>query len=211
MSLTLAISHKKAAMVFLAASSLIWAAPASAQKHAIDTGKSVMTVRLKTSGIFSAFGHDHEIAAPIAGGSADVSSHPSVELRADARSLRVRDPKASEKDRSKIQETMLGPEVLDSQRYPQILFRSTAVESMGSGQWRVRGNLSLHGQTRPVTVQVTEKAGHYVGQASFKQSGFGIKPVRVAGGTVRVKDEVRIEFDIQLARGEVKKTTDGPR
>jgi hypothetical protein len=39
-----------------------------------------------------------------------------------------------------------------------------------------------------------------VGNAVVKQSDFGIKPVKVAGGTVKVKDEVRIEFDIQLAK-----------
>jgi hypothetical protein len=35
---------------------------------------------------------------------------------------------------------------------------------------------------------------------SFKQSEFGISPVRVAGGTVRVKDEVKIEIDIVPAQ-----------
>jgi hypothetical protein len=38
--------------------------------------------------------------------------------------------------------------------------------------------------------------GHYRGSASFKQSNFGISPIRIAGGTVKVKDEVKIEFDI---------------
>jgi len=47
---------------------------------------------------------------------------------------------------------------------------------------------------------VRETGGHFVGTARFKQMEFGIKPVKVAGGSVRVKDEVRIEFDIWLAR-----------
>ena len=58
----------------------------------------------------------------------------------------------------------------------------------------------LHGATRPVTVNVIEKAGHYTGHAVLRQTEFGMKPLKVAGGAVRVKDEVRIEFDIQLAR-----------
>ena len=45
-----------------------------------------------------------------------------------------------------------------------------------------------------------ETGGHYVGSARFKQTEFDIKPVKVARGSIRVKDEVRIEFDIQLAR-----------
>ena len=64
----------------------------------------------------------------------------------------------------------------------------------------VRGTLTLHGQTAPVTVRVTERAGHFTGSSAFRLTEFSIKPVRIAGGTVKVKDEVRIEFDIQLAR-----------
>src|SRR4029453_18652565 len=60
---------------------------------------------------------------------------------------------------------------------------------------------------RPVrsrsSIDVTEKAGHYVGTAQLKQSDFGIKPIRIAGGTVRVKDELRLEFNIQLAPSDV--------
>jgi hypothetical protein len=51
-----------------------------------------------------------------------------------------------------------------------------------------------------VTVEVREVEGRYVGTCRFKQTDFGIKPVKVGGGTIRVKDEIRVEFDIQLAR-----------
>jgi polyisoprenoid-binding protein YceI len=117
-----------------------------------------------------------------------------------AAALRVQDAKASEKDRAEIQQTMLGPEVLDANRHAEIVFRSTAVEPAGAGAWSVRGTLSLHGATHPIAMEVREKEGHYVGNVLLKQTDFGIKPVRVAGGTVKVKDQIRIEFDIQLAR-----------
>jgi polyisoprenoid-binding protein YceI len=172
----------------------MWAEP-----RAIDTGRSSMTVRVYKGGVLSAFGHDHEISAPIASGKADPEGK-TVELHVKAGTLRVQDAKASEKDRAEIQKTMLGPEVLNVESHPEIMFRSTSVESAGSGAWTVRGNLALHGETKPVTVEVREKEGHYVGSAVLKQTDFGIKPVRVAGGTVKVKDQIRIEFDIQLAR-----------
>jgi polyisoprenoid-binding protein YceI len=189
----------KKALLFLVTSSLAWTVAASAQPQPIDIHKSIMTVRVYKAGVFSAFGHDHEIAAPIAGGSVDIAAQK-AELHMDAGALRVRDSKGSEKDRDQVQKTMLGPEVLDSEHYPEIVFRSSAVEPMGPGAWKMRGVLTLHGQTRPVTVEVSERAAHYVGTSLLKQTDFGIKPVRIAGGTVRVKDEVRIEFDIQLAR-----------
>jgi len=187
------------AVVILLAAASRSAPPANAQQHAIDTNKSVLTVHVSSAGVFGTFGHDHDIAARIVSGRADLSARPSVELRVNARALRV-SGKESEKDRDKIQTTMLGPEVLDSERHTEIVFRSTAVEPAGAGRWRVQGNLTLHGQTRPVAVEVSEKDGHYVGTARFKQSEFGIKPVKIAGGAVKVKDEVRIQFDVQLAR-----------
>ena len=178
-----------------AAAVLALAAAANAQPRAIDTQASVLTVRVFKSGLFSALAHDHEIAAPISAGSVDAAARL-VELGIRAAGLRVRDPK----DRAEIEKKMLGAEVLDAERFPEIRFHSTAVESAGASGWSVHGNLTLHGQTRVVTVAVKEQAGHYMGSAAVKQSEFGIKPVRAAGGTVRVKDEVRIEFDIQLAR-----------
>jgi polyisoprenoid-binding protein YceI len=174
-------------------------AVANAAPRAIETKTSVMTVHVGRSGTLGAFGHDHVIAAPIAAGSADTEAHQ-VSLRVEAAALRVQDPKGSEKDRAEIQKTMLGPDVLDTERFREIAFKSTVAEAAGEGGWTVRGNLTLHGETRPVTVAVKEHGGHYVGSAVVKQSEFGIKPVKVAGGTVKVKDEVRIEFDIQLAR-----------
>ena len=89
---------------------------------------------------------------------------------------------------------------LDAEHHPEITFRSTDAEAIGTNSWRVRGNLTLHGHTQVVTVEVRETAGHFVGTLRLKQSAFGIKPVKVAGGAIRVKDETRIEFDIQLAR-----------
>ncbi|HZQ55097.1 MAG TPA: YceI family protein [Bryobacteraceae bacterium] len=173
-------------------------AAASAQPQSIDTGKSTLTVRVYKAGVFSALGHNHEIAAPITQGAVDTSARR-VELEVRASALQVRDPDASDKDREQIQYTMLGPEVLDAQRYREITFRSTDVEPTGPDAWNVRGNLMLHGETHIVTVQVRQANGHYIGSSRFKQSDFGIKPVKVAGGTIRVKDEVQIGFDIQLA------------
>jgi len=123
-----------------------------------------------------------------------------VDLLVKALALQVKDPGTSEKDRTEIQSTMLGPKVLDAERHPEIRFRSTAAEDTGAGAWRIHGELTLHGATRPVTVEAHETGGHFVGTARLRQSDFGIQPVKVAGGTVRVKDEVRIEFNIQLAR-----------
>ena len=161
----------------------------------IDTEKSVMTVRVFKSGLFSGFAHDHEISAPIQEGSFD-QANPSVQLKVDARKLRVVDKDVSDKDRAEIQQTMLGPKVLDGEQFPEIRFRSTKVEHVADRKWLVHGELNLHGETRPVSVDVTEQGGHYRGMAELKQKDFGINPISLGGGTIEVKNELRVEFDI---------------
>ena len=187
---------KKLAMLTatLCLPAVLWALDAAGSRE-IDTQKSVMTVRVFKSGVFSAFGHEHEITAPIEHGTFN-ESQPSVELAVDARKMRVVDKEVSEKDRAEIQETMLGPKVLDTRQFPEIRFHSTAVEPGGKGRRVVRGELSLHGQTRPVRLEVQGENGHYRGTADLKQRDFGIEPVSVGGGTVKVKDELRVEFEI---------------
>ena len=87
--------------------------------------------------------------------------------------------------------------MLDSEHHQEIVFKSTAAEAGGHEAWTLHGNLTLRGQTRPVTVHVTLKDGRYTGEAIVKQTDFGIRPPGKAG--VRAKDEVRIEFDVRLA------------
>jgi polyisoprenoid-binding protein YceI len=167
-----------------------------AQSHAIDVNKSSLKIRVFKSGAFSAFAHDHEIQAPINEGKIDTSASPSVQLRVDSRKMRVLDPKISVDKRAEIQHTMKGNAVRDVEHFPEISYRSTVITKTGDAHWEVRGNLNLHGKNQPVVVVVSLEAGHYRGSASFKQSAFGITPIRIAGGTVKVKDEVKIEFDI---------------
>lgn len=180
------------------AASLSWAA-VNPRQRAIDTRQSRITVYVFKTGAFSAFAHDHVIDAPITGGKVDTLAHQ-VELHLNAAVLRVCDAKASEKDRAEIQETMLGADVLDTGRYPEIAFRSTAVEPVSAGAWKVHGMLTLHGQTKDVAFAANQTGGSFTRSVVFRQSDFGIKPLRIAGGAIRVKDAVRIQFDIRLAR-----------
>jgi polyisoprenoid-binding protein YceI len=175
-------------------------ASAAATRRSFDLKHSVLRVRVSKSGLFSALGHDHEIEAPIAQGELDDGSSPAVRLRVEVAELRVADPGISDSDRAEIQKTMQGPKVLDAANFAEIRFESAAVMPAGSGHWKVAGNLTLHGQTHPVSVDATLKDGVYRGSAGFKQSEFGIAPVSVAGGAVKVKDEVRIEFEVAVAQ-----------
>ncbi len=160
-----------------------------------DTQKSVLTVRVYKSGLFSAFAHDHEIRAPIQRGRFDEQER-AVEFTVRSADLKVLDPDGSDGERTQVQHTMEGPKVLDPDKFPEITFHSTSIEAAGQGRWNVQGDLTLHGQTHPVKVEVEGESGHYRGSVRLRQSEFGMTPVSIGGGTVKVKDEVRIEFDV---------------
>ncbi len=70
----------------------------------------------------------------------------------------------------------------------------------GTDRWTVSGRLTLHGVTRPTTFSVAQQNGRYRGTTILKQRDFGIEPISIVGGTVKVKDELKVEFDIVTQR-----------
>jgi polyisoprenoid-binding protein YceI len=167
-------------------------------REPIDTEQSTITLHVGKSGVFRAFGDTHEIRGPVTQGFVDENAS-TVDIVIDARHLRVLDPNSAPEDREAVQTRMLGTDVLDVSRYPEIHFTSTSVDRTGQ-EWTVHGQLTLHGQTRPAIATVTRQGDHYKGSARLKQTEFGITPVTVAGGAVKVKDEVTLDFDI-VTRG----------
>jgi hypothetical protein len=39
-------------------------------------------------------------------------------------------------------------------------------------------------------------SGRYRGEVVIKRRDFGIEPIKVAGGAVKVKDDIRVQFEI---------------
>jgi len=173
----------------------------SAQVASIDTAHSRLLIHVSKTGVFSGFADNHEIEARIAKGTLDAKSGQ-LPLSVRSRQLRVLDPQLSPDKRRQVQERMLGPEVLDSTHFPEIIFESTHVEHGQQGVFVVNGRLLLHGVTKPISIVAHLKDGWYKGTFALKQRDFGIIPVSIAGGTVKVKDELAIEFDIATSPDE---------
>ena len=169
--------------------------PASAQSVQIDSSKSVVSIRVFKSGVFSGFAHDHVVQAPIASGAIDLNKR-SVTLTFNVADMKVLDQGASDSERKEIDATMKGPKVLDGTQYPTISFASSAVTDSGANRSQVTGALKLHGTSHQVAIPVTLHDGKYTGSVTLKQTDYGITPVKIAGGAVRVKDEITIEFSI---------------
>ena len=189
------MSVRKHLLIISVAVTLSVAPLAIGQVHPIDNSSRLVVHAFK-SGLFSGLADNHEIEAPISEGTVDEVGLR-VRFVVESGRMKVLDPKLSADKRREVQERMQGPEVLDSARFPKITFESAKVEHTDQGALRVEGRLSLHGLSRPISVSVKKENGRYVGPCTLSQREFGISPISIAGGTVKVKDELKIEFDIK--------------
>lgn len=162
--------------------------PAAAQR-------SLITIHVGKTGMFSGLGHNHTVTAPISKATIDPKGL-SAEILVLSRELKVVDKEVSDSDRAKVQSTMMGPDVLDAEKFPEIRFKSSKIEQTSPQHYRVNGDLTLHGVTKPISFEVTSDGDHYHGTAKLNQTDFGIKPVSAGGGTVKVKDQLELEFDL---------------
>lgn len=176
----------------------------------LDPAASKFTVQAFAEGLLSVFGHDPVIGVKDFQGEAsfvpDTFENASLKLVISANSLRVVND-VKEKDRQDIERTMRD-EVLETGKYPEIVFQSknVSLSRITEGRYRARviGDLTLHGVTQNniwISGEVTVNNDGLKAKGDFavKQTDYKIKPVSVAGGTLKIKNEVKGRFDI-LAR-----------
>ena len=110
----------------------------------------------------------------------------------------------SKSDRREIERRM-HEEVLETDGFPEIIYdcpRASSVQKMGEGAFTavLNGELTLHGVTlsQAISARVTLKGDtlRAAGEFATRQSDYGIRPVSAAGGTVKLKDELKVSFDI---------------
>ena len=146
-------------------------------------------------------GHDLLIYVTSWAGTLAIGEEPSgtsVELTADATSLRVREGTGGIQslgagDKSKIQQT-IDKDVL---RRRDITFRSTRAQPAGDGL-SVEGDLTLAGKTRAITFELFVTDVGLTGSAVIKQTDWGMKPYSTLFGALKVADEVEVSIDVRL-------------
>jgi polyisoprenoid-binding protein YceI len=86
---------------------------------------------------------------------------------------------------------------LDAKKFPQIRFVADDIAKTEDG-YRLTGTTEIHGTARPQVVDLTvEDRGDtwmLSTQVSITQSDFGVKPYSLFMGSLRVADEVTVEF-----------------
>jgi len=181
-------------------------APPEVRHYSIDAGQSEFMVHASVGGLLSTFGHNHNIAIKDVSGQTeftDVTVTPaSLRMKIRADSLKITD-KVSDSDRETI-ETSMREHVLETSKYPDIIFKSTTIEVIKNSDTQFQGNiwgdLTLHGVTHNIFIktQLTfeQKAVRARGEFSLKMTDYSIKPPTVAGGTITVKDTLKFNFNI---------------
>ena len=130
--------------------------------------------------------------------SAEAQQASAFRLSMKSDSLGVLDD-ISDKDRREI-EKMMNEQVLESSKYPEIVYEAPSIsitrndEALFSAT--LNGTLSFHGVTRNQTVTariaVFDEMLRASGEFVLNQSDYGIKPISVAGGALKVKDELKV-------------------
>lgn len=169
-------------------------------KWAIDPAHSEVQFKVKhlmistVTGSFKQFGAEAELEG-------DDLTNAQVSFWADTASIFTNDEKRDAHLRS--------PDFFDSEQFPKLTFTSTRIEGSGSN-WKVTGDLTIKGVTKPVTLDVewsgqakdpwgNTKAGlNLSGKIDRKEWGLTWNAALETGG-VLVSEEVRILCEVQLA------------
>ena len=177
-------------------------------RYRLDPAASKFIVQAFAAGLLSAFGHDPKFRVTEFSGEVELTpgtfESAAFKLVIKANSLKVIN--VDGKDRQEIEHTMRN-EVLETSKYPEIVFESHNISlsqiTENGYHARVIGNLTLHGITQKnvsINGEVTSGAGvlRAKGECLIKQTEYKIRLVSVAGGTLKIKNEVKCSFDIVM-------------
>jgi polyisoprenoid-binding protein YceI len=127
-----------------------------------------------------------------------------VAVRIDASSIDTREEKRDAHLRS--------PDFFDVEKFPELTFASTAVEKSDDG-YRVTGDLTIHGVTRPVVLEAdflghgkdpwgNERIG-FSAKTSINRKDFGLSwNQALETGGVLVGEKIEIALDVQAVKAQ---------
>jgi polyisoprenoid-binding protein YceI len=177
-----------------------------AARYTLDPSQGRFTVQAFATGLLSALGHSPTFAVrDFSGGihfERDEIRSMRLDLTVRADSLDLLD-RVKDADRREIIDRMRR-DVLESSTYPEIAYHSDDVSSepIAPGRFRVRigGHLALHGASRPhrvdAEIQVFGDGIRLLGETPLKLSDYGIRPVTALAGAIKLKDDLKVSFDL---------------
>lgn len=180
-------------------------------RYRLDPGKSNFIVRAFSGGLLWFRGHDHLIAIREFNGEVrltpDTVVPASLQLTVKTNSL-VETRDVFTEQQKQIINKELREIVLETGKYPEIIFRSTNVTGkLGPGgvfDAKVEGDLTMHGVTRrielPAEVTLVGDDLKAKGEFSVDRSDFKVKATSAFHGLVRVRNNLKFTFDLVAHR-----------
>lgn len=178
----------------------------------LDASQSKFMAHANAGGLLWFKGHNHHLAASEFTGEVqltpDTITPASLRLVVKAASLHETGADFTEPQKQIINKE-LREIVLHPDKYPDIVFQSTNVtmKTPAAGRYEVKidGDLTLHGVTKRITIPavVTLNGDNLraVGGFSIDRDDYGVKATSAFHGLVRVKHDIKFEFDIVGRRG----------
>lgn len=157
------------------------------------------------TGLLSAVGHDLRLSMQrfrIEYGGGEVTGRfwpESFEVDGAVEDGELEPDALSESDRSDICSN-ISEDVLETDRYPEIRVQGE-YEERGDATWHVAGELEMVGVRERVATEVRRRDGRFQTAVELSPSRWGIEPYRALMGALKLKDHIRIEFDLP-AEGE---------
>jgi len=185
-------------------------AETASDRYVIDRRASRFTVRAFATGLLAVMGHNPIIGIGDFSGemtfSPDKLEAGSFRLVIKASSLSVQND-ISDKDRREI-ERLMNQEVLEVANFPEIRYEAPTVSVTKMSEMlysaTLNGDLTFHGVARsqPITARVALLGSmlRASGDFSMNQTDYNIKLVSVAGGALKLKDELKFSFEIVARR-----------
>ncbi|MGB1109743.1 MAG: YceI family protein [Gammaproteobacteria bacterium] len=194
---------------------LDWPSGEGVRNFTIDDEASEVVMRVYRAGRLSKFGHNHVIQAKGLRGRAAVTSDledsafelqtPLAQWEIDDPDLRARsgkdfETKPSKEDIQGTRSNMMGEKGLEADKFP-VLSMSGNFEQGDDGQV-LNASIRLHGVdhelTIPASLVISGNEMRVIGNFHINQSDFGIKPLSLLFGALRVRDEVEVRFSLVL-------------
>jgi len=126
-----------------------------------------------------------------------------VEIQIDPTSIDTNEPRRDGH--------LQGPDFFDVAQYPQITFKSTRVEPLGGDRYRVTGDFTMRGVTKPITLEVEHggsvkdpwgnNRGGFSLKGSINRKDFGMAFHQLMeGGGLVLGDQVDFSIDLEAVR-----------
>lgn len=181
-------------------------ANAAAKIYTMNAAQSQITLTLTQEGALRKIHPLHHVAAKSFSGRIHLPTDETktvVELDADTKSFVNIDTDMKDFEKSGFHKVLHG-EVLRSEQFPAIKFRSVSVtniqKSGNNRSFTLNGDLTLRGVTRrvafPVKVTLQGNQLRATGEENIKQSDFGITPYSGGLGTIKIGDQLNVSFTI---------------